>query len=70
MANILALLVITVYVTVYPHPSMQRFLEMSMPPSMGFRGLILGLAAVNYIVCLCAEVRSTFCLDLFYQTNT
>ena len=59
MANIIACLALSLYVNIKPHQDMIDFLELNMTdqtPPMSYRGIILGMAVANFLLCFVAEV--------------
>lgn len=55
MICILLTTLLSAYITIYPAGWLENLLELKMPPEYNFRYIILGLAAINFLISLIIE---------------
>lgn len=62
--SIVLMIAIGIYVTTYPAGWIVTILQLHLPPVYDWRGMILGLAALNFLVCLIIE---TFVVEFLIE---
>ena len=62
--SVALMIAIGIYITMYPAAWIVSILQLVLPPVYDWRGMILGLAAINFLVCLIIE---TFVVEFLIE---
>ncbi|XP_076085924.1 polyamine-transporting ATPase 13A3-like isoform X2 [Mytilus galloprovincialis] len=63
LANLVICLGVTLWITIYPPPAILDFIELKPPPVITYRLLYVGVAGVNFLLCVLLE---TYFIDNIY----
>ncbi|XP_067950022.1 polyamine-transporting ATPase 13A3-like [Watersipora subatra] len=55
LVNVIVVILINVWLTLYPTAPVAAFMELRLPPTIGFRALFLAFAAGNFLICMVVE---------------